>query len=67
MAVTAIWVLLMGAAVVGEALCHRPGSRWTSMSALGSRLWSSRPGRLLLVGVWGFVGWHLFARYTLPR
>jgi Family of unknown function (DUF6186) len=66
MAVTTIWVLLMGAAVVWEIACRRPGSRWTSLSEIGARLWVSRPGRLLLVGVWGFVGWHVFARYTLP-
>jgi Family of unknown function (DUF6186) len=67
MAVTASWVVLVGFAVVWEVLCHRPGARWTSLSAIGSRLWSSRVGRFLLVTVWGFVGWHVFARYTLPR
>ncbi len=67
MAVTGIWVALIGGALVWEVLCRRPGSRWTSLSAIGSHLWSSRLGRLFLVAVWGFVGWHVFARYTLPR
>jgi hypothetical protein len=29
-------------------------------------LWRRVPGRILLVVAWGFVGWHFFARYTLP-
>ena len=66
MAVTAIWLVLLGAAVLWEIACQRPGSRWTPLSEIGARLWGSRPGRLLLVGGWGFVGWHVFARYTLP-
>ncbi len=66
MAVTAIWLVLFGAAVLWEVACHRPGSRWTPLSEIGARIWGSPPGRLLLVGGWGFVGWHVFARYTLP-
>ena len=67
MLVTAAWVALMVLAAGWELSCHRPGSRWTSLSELASRVARTRPGRLLLVAGWGFVGWHVFARYTLPR
>ncbi len=67
MAVTATWLVVLVAAVAWEILCHRPGSRWTSLSEIGARLSGTRPGRLLLVAGWGFIGWHVFARYTLPR
>jgi hypothetical protein len=67
MAVTATWVFLLVGGVAWEVVCRRPRSRWTSLAEIGARVSSSRPGRLLLVAGWGFVGWHLFARYTLPR
>jgi Family of unknown function (DUF6186) len=66
MAVTVIWLVLIGAAILWEIACHRSGSQWTSLSEIGARLCVSRPGRLVLVALWGFVGWHVFARYTLP-
>ncbi len=67
MAVTSVWLAVFAAAAAWEVRCHRSGSRWTSLSEVGARLFRSRPGRLLLVAGWGFVGWHVFARYTLPR
>jgi hypothetical protein len=66
-AVTAIWLAVLVLAVAWESVCRRPGSGWTSLTDIGSRWWASRPGRLVLVGGWGFLGWHVFARYTLPR
>lgn len=62
----AAWLGLMAAAVAWEVRCHRSGSRWTSLSDLGARMGSARLGRVVLVGLWAFVGWHVFARYTLP-
>ena len=67
MIVIVAWLGLMAAGVVWEVRCHRSGSRWTSLSDLGSRLGGRRPGRIVLVALWAFVGWHVFARYTLPR
>ncbi len=65
-AVTVLWLGLIAAGVTWEVRCHRPGSRWSSLSHVVARSWTSMPGRLLLVAVWAFVGWHVFARYTLP-
>jgi hypothetical protein len=67
MAVTVLWLVLAAFAAGWEMVCRRFGSRWTSLSELGSRAWASMPGRLLLVTGWAFIGWHVFARYTLPR
>lgn len=66
MVVTIAWLVLAGVALSWEVFCHLGGSRWTSLTSIGSRLWSRLPGRLFLIGVWAFVGWHVFARYTLP-
>jgi hypothetical protein len=61
--VTVTWVALVVVAVAWEVRCHRSDGRWTSLATIASRLWVSRPGRLLLVLVWAFVGWHVFARH----
>ncbi len=66
MAVIVLWVTLVSAACVWEVLCRRTGGRWTSLADLGARLGGRLPGRILLIGIWAFVGWHVFARYTLP-
>jgi hypothetical protein len=66
MAVTVLWLGLIVAAAVWEFRCHRPGSRWSSLTGIVARLWRSTPGRVFVVAIWAFVGWHVFARYTLP-
>ena len=66
MAVTILWILLASAAVLWEVVCRRSGGRWTRLADIGARLGSRLPGRILLIGIWAFVGFHVFARYTLP-
>jgi hypothetical protein len=66
MTVTAVWMLLLVAALAWEVACHRSPGRRTSLAEITSRLWSGRAGRLLLVLLWAFVGWHLFARHGSP-
>ena len=65
MAVTVVWLALMAAAVAWEVACRRSGGRWADLAAVAARLWSRVPGRSVLVALWAFVGWHVFARYTL--
>jgi hypothetical protein len=36
------------------------------LGEIGARVGSRLPGRIVLVAAWAFVGWHLFARYTVP-
>jgi TRAP-type C4-dicarboxylate transport system permease small subunit len=65
MAVTILWIML-AAAILWEVVCRRSGGRWTSLADLGARLGGRLPGVLVLIAIWAFVGWHVFARYTLP-
>lgn len=66
MVVMIAWIVLAAAGLIWEIFCHLSGRRWTSLANIGSTLWSRLPGRLVLVVIWAFVGWHMFARYTLP-
>jgi hypothetical protein len=67
MVVTVVWLGLMAASAAWEVRCRRPGSRWTSLSELGARMGRGLPGRIALLALWAFIGWHVFARYTIPR
>lgn len=64
---TVVWLGLVAIGVVWEVRCRRPGSHWTSLSELGMRMGSGPLARIVLLVVWAFVGWHVFARYTIPR
>ena len=65
MAITIAWLVLLAAGAVWEIACHRSHGRWTSLTVLGTVVGSRLPGSLVLIGIWAFLGWHLFARYTL--
>ncbi|MGO9029703.1 MAG: DUF6186 family protein [Acidimicrobiales bacterium] len=67
MVVTVVWLLLLAATVAFEWVCRRSAGRWTSLTSIGTRVWSRPAGRIALIVIWAFVGWHVFARYTLPR
>ena len=67
MLVSIMWLALLGAALTWEVYCSLGDRRWISLTKVAVVIGRTRPGQLLLVAVWGFVGWHLFARYTLPR
>jgi hypothetical protein len=66
MPIIAVWVALLVLLLTWEFVCRRHPSRWTSLAGLGARLWGSVTGRAALLLVWAFVGWHVFARYTVP-
>ena len=66
MAATVTWLALALAAIAWEISCRAAAPRWTSLTVMGSALWGRLPGRLALIALWAFVGWHIFARYTLP-
>ncbi len=65
-ATTIAWLVLLAAGVLWEIACYLSHGRWTSLTALGAVVASQLPGTLVLIGIWAFIGWHLFARYTLP-
>ena len=37
-----------------------------SLGRVLASLWGHRVGRVVLVALWAFVGWHLFVRSTVP-
>jgi hypothetical protein len=65
--VSLIWLALLAAGLLWELRCNLLDRRWVSITRVGAVIGRSRAGRLLLVVAWAFAGWHLFARYTLPR
>ena len=66
MATTIAWIVLLAAGVLWEIGGHLSHGRWTGLTALGAVVASRPLGTLVLIGIWAFIGWHLFARYTLP-
>ncbi|HXQ90688.1 MAG TPA: DUF6186 family protein [Acidimicrobiales bacterium] len=67
MIVTVAWLVLGATAALWELVCRRSGGRWASLGAIGSAWWQRLPGVIVLIAVWAFVGWHVFARYTVPK
>ncbi|HLG67210.1 MAG TPA: DUF6186 family protein [Acidimicrobiales bacterium] len=67
MIVTAVWVALAAAAVLLDVLARSGRAPWPTLGRIGSSMAATRRHRVLLVLVWGYVGWHLFTRYTIPR
>jgi hypothetical protein len=65
--VTGVWLALLAVALGWEAYCRLADRGWVSLHLIGAAVGRRRTGRLVLVLLWAFVGWHLFARYTLPR
>lgn len=66
MVIVVVWTALLGAAVTWESWCRFANRGWLRLSDLCTALARHRAGQLLLIAMWAFVGWHLFARYTLP-
>ena len=64
---TAAWVVLGAAAVAWGVRCRLPGSAHPGPGAVASALGRRLPGWVALTVLWGWAGWHLFARYTVPR
>jgi hypothetical protein len=64
---TVAWLALGGAIVVWQVVCRTSGGRYPGLGALALALGRRWPGWVALTGMWAFAGWHLFARYTVPR
>lgn len=58
----ALWAVLLGLAVVGEALAHVGRPRVRGFAALVTPLLARTPSRLALFVGWMWLGWHFFAR-----
>ena len=64
---TVAWLALGAAALSWALVCRRPGAARPGLGALVGALGRRLPGWVALVALWAFAGWHLFARYTVPR
>ena len=64
---TVAWLVLAAAALALEWRCRASHGRRPDLVAIAAAPWSRPLGRVILISVWTFVGWHLFARYTVPR
>lgn len=64
---SALWIALLVAGsmveVIGRLYPNRVSTLERAASVLGRRI----GGRALLTALWVFVGFHLFARYTIPH
>lgn len=61
LAVSLCWVALLLAPVALE-LTGRRSSPTRVLAGVARRF----PARLVLLAMWAYIGWHLFARYTVP-
>lgn len=59
-----VWgFVLIGLAVVGvELAAHRPGSRIPTFGALIGFIMRERWGRMGMLFVWWWLGWHFLSR-----
>jgi hypothetical protein len=58
----AVWAVLFGLVVVGEALAHVGHHRVRGFASLATPLLARTPSRLALFVGWMWLGWHFFAR-----
>ena len=65
--VTVAWLVALSAGLAWELCCRQRPGRWASLATVSSWMWQRRGGRVVLVAIWAFVGWHFFSRYTVPR
>jgi hypothetical protein len=63
--IAVVWLGIALAVAAIEVTSRRSG-RLVGLRELGSRIASRRIGRLVVVACWAFIGWHVFARYTVP-
>jgi hypothetical protein len=64
---TALWLGLLALGVLIELVGRLCPSRVASLRRAASLGAEHISGRVILIVFWLFVGFHLFARYTLPH
>jgi hypothetical protein len=65
-AITGLWLAILAAVPLWAVWCRQRDQGWVRLGDLAAALGRTRSGRFLLVAGWAFVGWHVFARYTVP-
>lgn len=61
----AAWAILAASVALWELACRRSGSERPGLGRVGALVAARLPGRLVLFALWGFAGFHMFARSTL--
>lgn len=64
---SALWIALLVAGALVEVLGRLYPNRVSTLKRVMSVLERRIGGRALLIALWLFVGFHLFARYTIPH
>ena len=67
MIATVIWLLLLVACVLIDLIGRLHPARVSTLNRATSMVARWTSGRVLLFLLWVFVGFHLFARYTVPH
>jgi hypothetical protein len=56
------WLIVFGALLGWQALMLALGPPWPSMSSMLRAFMEPVAGRVVLFGLWLWIGWHLFIR-----
>jgi hypothetical protein len=56
------WLIVFGAVLGWQALMLVHGPPWPSMSSILRAFMEPVAGRVVLFGLWLWIGWHLFNR-----
>jgi hypothetical protein len=56
------WLIVFGALLGWQALMLAHGPPWPSMSSMLRAFMEPVGGRIVLFGLWLWIGWHLFIR-----
>jgi hypothetical protein len=56
------WVVIVGALLAWQGLAIANSPQWPTLSSIFRAAMRPLPGRIVLFGLWLWLGWHLFAR-----
>ena len=56
------WIVIVGALLVWQGLALTNGPAWPTLSDMFRAAMRPLAGRLVLFGVWLWLGWHVFIR-----
>jgi hypothetical protein len=57
------WVVIFGAAFAWEGIGLARGTDWPTVSDMLRSLMAPAVGRVFLLAMWMWLGWHLFIRH----
>ncbi len=61
------WLALLGLSLLVDFAARQHPTKRKTLTNFIAPLTSRRSGRITLLVFWAFVGFHLFARYTIPQ